>query len=217
MAKSKRKSSSTSRGSKKSPSTSKKNQLTPLDLVIAATFIGSVIFSLVAFSTATHPLNDLFVVWPAIIGAAIGLVLGVFLYKLTNFESLAFMLGVMVLAGALLGISLVLTFNRSLDESPPVHHFVTVEYKFDQGNIRNRRYFLDVKDFQTRRIKVEEDVYNGTTVGEKVDVITRQGFFGYPYLDKVQLVSLDLHDAEQLPKVAPTIPIGKEPGGPGGK
>ena len=183
------------------------NQLTALDVFIAAVFIGSIIFTVIAFALAVHPINDNFVFYPLGIGGVAGVLVGLIFYKITRFESLWFMVAIMALSCALFAVGLVLTFNRPLDHSSIKHHFVKVINKFDQGGARNHHYFLEVEDFPLKRIDVEEDVYNGCPLNGKVDVMTRAGFFGFPYIEGTQLVGLDLLKTKKLPEVPPAMPV----------
>lgn len=185
----------------------KNSQLTPSDLAITGGFVGSIILCLVAFSNAVHPLNDTFILWPALIGGVAGLLFGLLLQRLVGFESAVFVALVMAASGALLAIGLVLALNRPLDRSVPDHHVVKVVNKFDRGGSRNQKYFLEVQGFVLKRLEVEDLVYNGCAQGGRVDILTRRGFFGFPYLDRVQLISLDLPTSEKLPDVMPAIPL----------
>jgi len=100
------------RSSKKKKSSGGKEQLTKMDMVIAGLFIGSIIYCVAAFSTALHPLNELFIIWPLIIGAVAGALVGLVIYLITKFESMAFMVGVLAISGALVSVAFVLTFGH---------------------------------------------------------------------------------------------------------
>jgi hypothetical protein len=188
--------------------------LTASDLAVAGVFIGGVVFSLVAFSTAVHPMNELFVIRPALIGLAVGAVAAVVLHRIKRQESFWFVLAVVAFSGALWGIGVTLALNRPLDPSAYKHHFVDVVNKYERGSGRNAEFHLEVAGLTEggvtlRHIQVPEDVYNGVSPGGRVDALTRGGFFGYAYLEQVQLVGLDLPPAEgeKLPAVPPTIPV----------
>jgi|GEM_PF-942157 len=193
--------------------------LTGSDLAVAGVFLSGVVVALVAFSTAVHPLNDWFIIMPALIGAAVGAVAAVILHRIKRQESFLFVVAVVAFSAALWAVGVTLALNRPLDRSPVKHHFVPVVNKYERGSGRNAEYYLEVDGFTedgvTRRhLQVPEDVHTGVSAGGRVDVLTRSGFFGYTYLEQVQLVGLDLPpaDKEPLPVIPPTIPVDGLPG-----
>ncbi|HOB54271.1 MAG TPA: hypothetical protein PK176_14640 [Acidobacteriota bacterium] len=197
----------------------KAGALTGSDLAVAGVFLSGVIVALVAFSTAVHPLNEWFIVKPALVGMAIGAVAAVILHRIKRQESFFFVLAVVAFSMALWAVGVTLALNRPLDRSPIKHHFISVINKYERGSGRNAEYFLEVDGFTEggvtlRHLQVPEDVHTGVAAGGRVDVLTRNGFFGLTYLEQVQLVGLDLPavDEQKLPAVPPTIPVDGLPG-----
>jgi len=197
------------KGKSKAPS---RNALTPQDLVVAGAFIGSVVFALVSFSRSVTPLDETFVIWPLAIGAVAGGLIGWAAHKWKPFESAGFVVGVMAFSGAVLAIGLVLALNRPLDRTPPKHNFVKVVHRYQIGSGSHASYHLEVEGFSLKRLDVDEGIYNGTVDGGQVDILTRPGFFGFRYLERIQLVSLNLRDTQALPAVPPPIPLDGLPG-----
>ncbi len=197
------------KGKSKVPS---RNALTAQDLVVAGVFLGSIVFSLVSFSRSVTPLDETFVIWPLAIGAVAGGLIGWIAHKWKPFESAGFVVGVLAFSGAALAIGLVLALNRPLDRTPPKHNFVKVVNRYQIGSGSRATYHLEVEGFTLKRLDVEEAVYNGTINGGQVDILTRPGFFGYPYLERIQLVSLNLPADQNLPAVPPPIPMDDMPG-----
>ena len=202
---------------KRKSTTPSRNALTPQDLVVAGAFLGSIIFALVSFSRSVTPLDETFVVWPLAIGAVAGGLIGWAAHKWKPFESPGFVVGVLAFSGAVLAIGLVLALNRPLDRTPPKHHFVTVVNRYQIGSGSHATYHLEVDGFTLKRLDVDEAVFNGTVNGGQVDILTRPGFFGYPYLERIQLVSLNLPADQSLPAVPPPIPVDDLTGGKDGK
>ena len=198
------------KGKSKAPS---RNALTPQDLVVTLLFIGSIAFALASFSNAVKPMDDTFVLWPMAIGAVAGAVLAVIAHRFKPFETVGFVIGVMAFSGAALGIGAVLALNRPLDRSPVKHHMVSVVHKYQIGDGEHATYHLELAGFPLNRLDVEEEIFSGTRDGGTVDLLTREGFFGYRYLERVQLVKLELRDTQNLPDVPPAIPVDDLPGG----
>ena len=197
------------KGKSKAPS---RNALTAQDLVVAGAFIGSVLFAIASFSRSVTPLDETFVIWPLAIGAVAGALIGWAAHKWKPFESAGFVVGVMAFSGAALAIGLVLALNRPLDRTPPQHNFVKVVHRYQIGSGTHATYHLEVEGFTLKRLDVDEAIYSGTVDGGQVDILTRPGFFGYRYLERIQLVSLNLNSGQGLPAVPPPIPVDDLPG-----
>ena len=213
MAKKGKRPPATSKSKAKPKSGGKSQQLTKMDLVITGLFIGSVIFCIAAFSTAMHPMDEWFVIWPAVIGIVAGGLIGWLVFVITKFESLPFMIGIMAFSGALLAVAFVLSFNRPWDKSPPQVHTLDVVFKFQQGSGERTVHYLEVENFSQRQIEVEETIYNQVENGGQVNIITRDGFFGFIYLDHVEATGFTMPDSEDIPEVKPVVPLQEPPDG----
>lgn len=198
-----------SKGKSKAPS---RNALTAQDLAVAGVFIGSIVFALVAFSRSVTPMDETFVIWPLAIGAVAGALLGWAAHRWKPFESAGFVVGVTAFSGAALAIGLVLALNRPLDHAPAKHNFVQVVNRYQIGSGSHATYHIEVEGFPMKRLDVDEAIYNGTVNGGQVDILTRPGFFGFRYLERIQLVSLNLPADGSLPAVPPPIPVDDLPG-----
>lgn len=166
--------------------------LNAMDIVIAAMFVGGLIFAIVAFSMARLPLKDSFVLWPLCIGGAVGAVAGLVTWKITHFESMAFMAVVMLLGGASISIGTVLALNRPLDRSQGEVRKLKVAYRHSSGTDEHKKYFADIdpdEKFPVKTIEVEKEVYDSLTPDTPGDdfvrVRIRPGFFGFAYLEEV--------------------------------
>jgi hypothetical protein len=197
------------KGKKKPPS---RNALTAQDLAVAGAFIGSIVFALAAFANSVTPLDDSFVLWPLAIGAVVGALIGVAAHRWKPFESYGFVVGVLAFSGAATAVGLVLALNRPLDRAHVQHNFITVINKYQLGSGTHSSYHLEVAGFVKKRLTVEEAIYNGVSAKEQVDVLIRPGFFGYRYLERVQLVSIKLPEGQSLPAVPPPMPLDDLPG-----
>lgn len=193
----------------------KRDSLTGMDLAVAGSFVATGVFCLVAFSTSVTPLNDGFVIWPIAAGAALGALTAAIVHRFKPFESFFFVMMILIFSGAALATGLVLTLNRPLDRSAVKNNFVSVVNKYEWGTGKNAQYFLEVSDFPLQRLEVEEQVYHGCPRNGKILLQTRQGFFGFPYLERVQLISLDIPQNQTVPDVLPGLPMGDVPPKPG--
>lgn len=167
---------------------SKIRPLSLLDIAVAITFLGSLVLCVIAFSTAKHPISESFVIAPTVIGLLVGAATGLSIWKISKFESMTFLLVVTAIMGAAVAVGVVLAFNRPFDRSTLTTHIVKVVTKYDQGSDDSRVYYLEVENFPLKHILIDSDVYNGVKPGETVELGTRKGFFGFPYLDRVSLV-----------------------------
>jgi len=201
----------------KSPSSGKgkRDALTGTDLAVAGSFVAAGVFCLVAFSTAKTPLIDSFIIWPVAVGAALGALATALVHRVKPFESFFFVMMVLIFSGAALATGLVLSLNRPLDRSPLKNNFVPVINKYEWGTGKNAEYFLEVSDFPLKRIEVEESVYSGCPKNGQILLQTRNGFFGFPYLERVQLISLDIPQNQPVQEVLPGLPDGAPPPNPG--
>lgn len=163
-----------------------------MDIVVAALFIGGLIFAVAAFSNSVHPMKDSFIYWPLALGGGIGLVAGFIVWKVTHFESVIFMMVVMLLGGASIAAGIVLAFNRPLDRSRGEIRNLQVVYKYAIGAEPDQEYYVEVDDaekFPVKKIRVQKDVYQAIPPldqpgDHRVAVQVRPGFFGFPYIER---------------------------------
>ena len=198
------------------PSGKRGNALTASDLVIAGLFIGSVIFCVAAFATAVSPIQETFMLWPALIGGALGAGVGALYYWLSRKETLGFMAGLGLVVGALLAVGLVLALNRPLDRSPEEVHSLPVLNRYNRGTELKPHYCIEVDDYPVvggrRHLSVEVGVYDAVSPGGQLEVVTRRGFFGFPYQERVQLRPEDLlRPAGSPPDALPATDLAPAP------
>jgi len=104
------------------------------------------------------------------------------IYLITKFESMAFMVGVLAISGALVSVAFVLTFNHTWDESIPNRQTVDVVFKYERGGEKNPKYYVEVEGFPQKQIEVEQNLYNRIENQGTIDILTREGFFGFTYV-----------------------------------
>lgn len=168
------------------------NQLTAMDFVLVAVLVGSIAGFLIAYATARVPLDGSYLIYPMLIGAAVGILAGLLINLIKRQESPVFLVGLMAVCGALLAGAAVTSLNRPLDRSEPRSTILKIFNKYEQGRGKQAKYFLEVEAFTPSHLRVEEKIYRGVKIGGTVELLLRQGFFGYAYLEQVQLVKLDL-------------------------
>jgi len=192
---------------KKTKGTTKSQPLTKMDLVITGLFIGSIIYCVAAFATAHQPMDEYFFLWPLGIGAVAGAVIGLIVYLITRYESVWFMIGIMAFSGALMAVAFVLSFNRPWDDSSPQRQTLDVVFKYQQGSGKNSAYYVEVQDFDPKQLEVEETVYNQVENNGTIDLIIRDGYFGFPYLERIEATGIVVPDDQDLPAVQPLLPV----------
>ncbi|MBN2431783.1 MAG: hypothetical protein JXQ27_09920 [Acidobacteria bacterium] len=191
----------------KTKGTTKSQPLTKMDLAITGLFIGSIIFCVAAFATAHQPFDEYFFLWPLGIGAVGGAITGLIVYLITRYESLWFMIGIMAFSGALIAVAFVLSFNRPWDKSALRRQTLDVVFKYKQGSGKKSVYYVEVKDFDPKQLEVEETVYNQLENNGTVDLIIRDGYFGFPYLERIEAAGIVVPEDEDLPEVQPLLPV----------
>jgi hypothetical protein len=198
---------------KKAKGATKSQPLTKMDLAITALFIGSIVFCVAAFATAHQPMDEYFFLWPLGIGAAAGAVIGLVVWLITKYESVGFMIGIMAFSGALMGVAFVLSFNRPWDDSPPRRQTLEVVFKYQQGSGKNSTFNVEVKDFEMKQLEVEETVYNQVENNGSIDLLIRDGYFGFPYLERIEATGLVVPEGQDMPEVEPLLPVEDLPAG----
>lgn len=80
--------------------------------------------------------------------------------------------------------------NIDSDRSVPAMHVVTSVDKYvSSGRRRSTSYYLYVEDWTkqqaTIKLKVGYSIYNSISIGDRVRIMERSGFFGYRWIDKI--------------------------------
>ncbi len=179
----------------------KEEKLTFKDVLLALFFIFSFIFFLVSFATAVMPINDGFVAYPILVGVVSGFIIGFLLNKFVYRDSTIFFMILFAIILSMLFTAITLSFNRPLDRSSVKHRIVEITNKFTMGAGDGKEYYLEVKDFPKKRIQVKKDVYNDVNVGGKVDILVKEGFFHFPYIEDIIPVGINLKNLDKIPNV----------------
>ena len=80
--------------------------------------------------------------------------------------------------------------NIDFDRSTPAIHSVTSIDKYvSSGRRRSNTYYLYVEDWtkqqETIKLNVNYSVYNSISIGDRVRIIERSGFLGYPWIEQI--------------------------------
>ena len=80
--------------------------------------------------------------------------------------------------------------NIDFDRSTSAIHSVTSIDKYvSSGRRRSNTYYLYVEDWtkqqETIKLNVNYSVYNSISIGDRVRIIERSGFLGYPWIEQI--------------------------------